>query len=272
MTTDYSAAIDAVFGPQEEPAAVSSLNTPADAVDTSGGITAALDARPGMMEQRARETLTPAPEQEPKEFPWSNPTAAWYTPPEEKPAEGISTETLRDQMAEREVMRHALLPEGEKDDGTGAFLRASFMLNAASQYSQDDALKAATASVTLGLPFGMTLENLEKASEMLEEYTPDKVKDFAPGFLRLVQYDYDSAILWRHDLATANAVSNAFDNAGEGLAGLSGGLALAGRLKSPVELDPESRAAALDRGANYAALPPGQAGAGRLRRSGARDG
>lgn len=211
MTTDYSAAIEAVFGPKEEPAAASSLNTPADAVDTSSGITAALDARPGMMEQRARETLTPAPEQEPKEFPWSNPTAAWYTPPEEKPAEGISTETLRDQMAEREVMRHALLPEGEKDDGTGAFLRASFMLNAASQYSQDDALKAATASVTLGLPFGMTLENLEKASEMLEEYTPDKVKDFAPGFLRLVQYDYDSAILWRHDLATANAVSNAFE-------------------------------------------------------------
>ena len=211
MTTDYSAAIEAVFGPKEEPAAASSLNTPADAVDTSSGITAALDARPGMMEQRARETLTPAPEQEPKEFPWSNPTAAWYTPPEEKPAEGISTETLRDQMAEREVMRHALLPEGEKDDGTGAFLRASFMLNAASQYSQDDALKAATASVTLGLPFGMTLENLEKASEMLEEYTPDKVKDFASGFLRLVQYDYDSAILWRHDLATANAVSNAFE-------------------------------------------------------------
>lgn len=190
---------------------MSNLPDTADAVNTSGGITAALDARPGMMEQRARETLTPAPEQEPKEFPWSNPTAAWYTPPEEKPAEGISTETLRDQMAEREVMRHALLPEGEKDDGTGAFLRASFMLNAASQYSQDDALKAATASVTLGLPFGMTLENLEKASEMLEEYTPDKVKDFAPGFLRLVQYDYDSAILWRHDLATANAVSNAFE-------------------------------------------------------------
>lgn len=239
---------------------MSNLPDAADAVDTSSGITAALDARPGMVEQRARETLTPAPEQEPKEFPWSNPTAAWYTPPEEKPAEGISTETLRDQMAEREVMRHILLPEGKTDDGTGALLRASFMLNAASQYSQDDALKAATASVTLGLPFGMTLENLEKASEMLEEYTPNKVKDFASGFLRLVQYDYDSAILWRHDLATANAVSNAFDNAGEGLAGLSGGLVLAGRLKNPVELDPESRAAALGRGVNYAALSLAQMG------------
>ena len=190
---------------------MSNLPDAADAVDTSSGITAALDARPGMMEQRARETLTPAPEQEPKEFPWSNPTAAWYTPPEEKPAEGISTETLRDQMAEREVMRHILLPEGKTDDGTGARLRASFMLNAASQYSQDDAFTAATTSAALGMPFGMTLDNLDKARDMLAEYTPDKVKDFAPGFLRLVQYDYDSAILWRHDLATANAVSNAFE-------------------------------------------------------------
>ena len=260
MTTDYSAAIDAVFGPQEEPAAVSSLNTPADAMDTSGGISAALDAAPGMVEQRARETLTPAPRPEAPEFPWSNPTAAWYTPPEEKPAEGISTETLRDQMAEREVMRHVLLPEGEKDDGTGALLRASFMLNAASRYSRDDVFTAAKASADLEMPLDMTLDNLDKARDMLAEYTPDKVKDFAPGFLRLVQYDYDSAILWRHDLATANAVSKAFDNAGEGLAGLSGGLALAGRLKSPVELDPESRAAALDRGANYAALPLAQMG------------
>lgn len=190
---------------------MSNLPDTADAVNTSGGITAALDARTGMMEQRARETLTPAPEQEPKEFPWSNPTAAWYTPPEEKPAEGISTETLRDQMAEREVMRHILLPEGKTDDGTGARLRASFMLNAASQYSQDDAFTAATTSAALGMPFGMTLDNLDKARDMLAEYTPDKVKDFAPGFLRLVQYDYDSAILWRHDLATANAVSNAFE-------------------------------------------------------------
>lgn len=239
---------------------MSNLPDAADAVDTSIGITAALDARPGMMEQRARETLTPAPEQEPKEFPWSNPTAAWYTPPEEKPAEGISTETLRDQMAEREVMRHALLPEGEKDDGAGAFLRASFMLNAASQYSQDDAFTAATTSAALGMPFGMTLDNLDKARDMLAEYTPTRVKDFAPGFLRLVQYDYDSAILWRHDLATANAVSNAFDNAGEGLAGLSGGLVLAGRLKNLVELDPESRAAALGRGVNYAALSLAQMG------------
>lgn len=239
---------------------MSNLPDAADAVDTSIGITAALDARPGMMEQRARETLTPAPEQEPKEFPWSNPTAAWYTPPEEKPAEGISTETLREQMAEREVMRHALLPEGEKDDGAGAFLRASFMLNAASQYSQDDAFTAATTSAALGMPFGMTLDNLDKARDMLAEYTPTRVKDFAPGFLRLVQYDYDSAILWRHDLATANAVSNAFDNAGEGLAGLSGGLVLAGRLKNLVELDPESRAAALGRGVNYAALSLAQMG------------
>ena len=260
MTTDYSSAIDAVFGPQEEPAGAPSHNAPADAVDTSGGITAALDASPGVTEQRARETLTPAPEQKPEEFPWSNPAAAWYTPPEEKPAPEFSTGTLRLQMAGREVLRHELLPEGKTDDGTGALLRASFALNAASQYSRDDAFTAATASAALGMPLGMTLDNLDKARDMLGEYTPAKVKDFAPGFLRLVQYDYDSAILWRHDLATANAVSKAFDNAGEGLAGLSGGLALAGRVKNPVELDPESRAAALDRGVNYAALSLAQMG------------
>ena len=260
MTTDYSSAIDAVFGPQEEPAGAPSHNAPADAVDTSGGITAALDASPGVTEQRARETLTPAPEQKPEEFPWSNPAAAWYTPPEEKPAQEFSTGTLRLQMAGREVLRHELLPEGKTDDGTGALLRASFALNAASQYSRDDAFTAATASAALGMPLGMTLDNLDKARDMLGEYTPAKVKDFAPGFLRLVQYDYDSAILWRHDLATANAVSKAFDNAGEGLAGLSGGLALAGRVKNPVELDPESRAAALDRGVNYAALSLAQMG------------
>lgn len=188
-----------------------SVDAPADAVDTSGGISAALDARPGMTEQRARETLTPAPEQEPKEFPWSNPTAAWYTPPEEKPAPEFSTGTLRGQMVERELLRHKLLPEGKTDDGTGALLRASFALNAASQYSQDDAFTAATASAALGMPLGMTLDNLDKARDMLGEYTPAKVKEFAPGFLRLVQYDYDSAILWRHDLATANAVNNAFE-------------------------------------------------------------
>ena len=164
-----------------------------------------------MMEQRARETLTPAPEQEPKEFPWSNPTAAWYTPPEEKPAEGISTETLRDQMAEREVMRHALLPEGEKDDGTGRFSARSFITQRRLAHSQDDALKAATASVTWACPFGMTLENLEKASEMLEEYTPDKVKDLpwlpAAGAVWTAIRLHSGGI----DLATANAVSNAFE-------------------------------------------------------------
>ena len=211
MTTDYSAAIEAVFGPQEEPAAAPSHNAPADAVDTSGGITAALDASPGVTEQRARETLTPAPEQKPEEFPWSNPAAAWYTPPEEKPAPEFSTGTLRGQMVERELLRHKLLPEGKTDDGTGALLRASFALNAASQYSQDDAFTAATASAALGMPLGMTLDNLDKARDMLGEYTPAKVKEFAPGFLRLVQYDYDSAILWRHDLATANAVNNALE-------------------------------------------------------------
>lgn len=196
MTTDYSAAIDAVFGPKES-AANSSPITPAGAVDTSGGISTALDAEPGMLEQRARETLTPAPRPEAPEFPWSNPTAAWYTPPEEKPAEGISTQTLHDQMAER--------------DGTGALLRASFMLNAASRYKPDEVFTAAQASSGLGMPLGMALDNPDRAGEMLAEYSPARVKDFAPGFLRLVQYDYDSAMLWRHDIATGNAIASAFD-------------------------------------------------------------
>ena len=30
------------------------------------------------------------------------------------------------------------------------------------------------------MPFGMTLDNLDKARDMLAEYTPDKVKDFRP--------------------------------------------------------------------------------------------
>ena len=78
MTRDYSAAIDAVFGPVEEAAPAPSFTLPADAANTSGGINAALDAMPGMVERGARERLTPAPALLAPEFPWSNPTAAWY--------------------------------------------------------------------------------------------------------------------------------------------------------------------------------------------------
>ncbi|WP_300882618.1 hypothetical protein [uncultured Desulfovibrio sp.] len=211
MTRDYSAAIDAVFGPVEEAAPAPSFTLPADAANTSGGINAALDAMPGMVERGARERLTPAPAPLAPEFPWSNPTAAWYTPPEEKAAEGISTQMLRGQMAEREITRHALFPEGENDDGAGGLLRASFMLNNASRYSQDDIFTAATLSAANGMPFDLTLDSLDKARDMLTEFTPANVRDFAPGFLRLVQYDYDSAMLWRHDIPTANAIAGSFD-------------------------------------------------------------
>lgn len=211
MTRDYSAAIDAVFGPVEEAAPAPSFTLPADAANTSGGINAALDAMPGMVERGARERLTPAPAPLAPEFPWSNPTAAWYTPPEEKAAEGISTQMLRGQMAEREITRHTLFPEGENDDGAGGLLRASFMLNNASRYSQDDIFTAATLSAANGMPFDLTLDSLDKARDMLTEFTPANVRDFAPGFLRLVQYDYDSAMLWRHDIPTANAIAGSFD-------------------------------------------------------------
>lgn len=211
MTRDYSAAIDAVFGPVEEAAPAPSFTLPADAANTSGGINAALDAMPGMVERGARERLTPAPAPLAPEFPWSNPTAAWYTPPEEKAAEGISTQMLRGQMAERKITRHTLFPEGENDDGAGGLLRASFMLNNASRYSQDDIFTAATLSAANGMPFDLTLDSLDKARDMLTEFTPANVRDFAPGFLRLVQYDYDSAMLWRHDIPTANAIAGSFD-------------------------------------------------------------
>ena len=60
------------------------------------------------------------------------------------------------------------------------------------------------------MPFDVTLDNLAAARLAGSEIVPDDIKNFAPAFLRLVQYDYDSAILWRHDLATANAVAEAF--------------------------------------------------------------
>lgn len=212
MTRDYSAAIDAVFGQQEESGVATAANIPFGAVDTSGGISAALDAEPGMVEQAARERLTPPVAQESPVSDYADPTAGWYTPPEESLSQGISTEALRGQMAEREILRHAYLPEGPEDDGTGGLLRASFMLNNASRYSQDDVFTAATAAAALGMPYDMTLESLPTAKDMLAEFTPANIKNFAPGFLRLVQYDYDAAMLWRHDLPTANSISRAFES------------------------------------------------------------
>ncbi|MBQ9407409.1 MAG: hypothetical protein IJU37_11825, partial [Desulfovibrio sp.] len=88
---DYSAAIDSVFGPQAAPQQPSGQQALPDAVDTSGGITAALDAQPGMMEQQARQAFTPnvssTTDQQPPvtpaepEIDLADPTAGWYAPP-----------------------------------------------------------------------------------------------------------------------------------------------------------------------------------------------
>lgn len=115
---------------------------------------------------------------------------------------------LREQMMEREAIRSALRPvDGDVESG---LVRATFMLNEASKHSQGDALSAWQLSQKLGMPFDVTLDNLAAARLAGSEIAPDDIKSFAPAFLRLVQYDYDAAILWRHDLATANAVAEAF--------------------------------------------------------------
>lgn len=254
MTRDYSAALERVFGPK--PGAVNadvlSGPVPADALDVSGGIRAALDAEPGLMEQRARQAFTPAPQAasepvEPAEY-LLNPTSTWYTPPERKEPRGVSTDTLRLQMAEREVLRHAVLPEGPEDDGSGGLLRASFMLNSASRHKMDDVFSAASLSGALGMPLDMTLDSLDTAKELAAEFTPEKIKTFAPGFLRLVQHDYDAAMLWRHDIPTANAVSSAFDL----LPSMSGGLGLAEEIRNRERPEADSLTAALDRGVHSA--------------------
>ena len=115
---------------------------------------------------------------------------------------------LREQMMEREATRSALRPvDGDAESG---LVRATFMLNAASKHSQGDAMSAWQLSQKLDMPFDVTLDNLAVARLAGSEIVPDDIKSFAPAFLRLVQYDYDAAILWRHDLATANAVAEAF--------------------------------------------------------------
>ncbi|MBQ9407413.1 MAG: hypothetical protein IJU37_11845, partial [Desulfovibrio sp.] len=185
---DYSAAIDSVFGPMTPetfPQGMSkaSPSIPAgNAVDTSSGIANALDAQPGTMEQQTRQAFTPAStaDQQPPvtpaepEIDLADPTAGWYAPPtKQAPAapnddfhddsRRFDTFAVRALMAERVVLRHQLLPEGQDDAGQGALIRASFMLNNASRYKQDDVYTAITASAALGLPLDMTLDSLPKA-------------------------------------------------------------------------------------------------------------
>lgn len=207
------------------------------AVDTSGGINAALSISPSEAQQDVRKAiLNPVQMGNPdgmtamsaSDDSWKDALAGTLNdygmgdavdlygnakvgpqrqaePP--TPAEDPSAK-LREQMMEREVTRSALRPvDGDAESG---LVRAAFMLNAASKHSQGDAMSAWQLSQKLDMPFEVTLDNLAAARLAGSEIVPDDIKSFAPAFLRLVQYDYDAAILWRHDLATANAVAEAF--------------------------------------------------------------
>lgn len=207
------------------------------AANTSGGIVASLTAQPGMMEQTAREGLiSPQPAAEANQdgmTAMSSADDSWkgslsgvlddhgvgqYEPGKSALRDPFPTiqntnDTLRGQMAERNSLRSEVGIPGDEGGFSPELQRAAFMLNAASQYSQDDAFSAYAISKALNMPFEMTLDNKEIAHNLANEFTPEKVKDFAPSLIRLAQYDYDSVLLWRHDLATANAVAEAFNPA-----------------------------------------------------------
>lgn len=207
------------------------------AVDTSGGINAALSVSPSESQQDVRKALlNPVQMGNPdgmtamdsSDDSWKDALAGTlndygmgdavdlYGNAKVGPQQQAEPPTLaedpnaklREQMMEREATRSALRPvDGDAESG---LVRATFMLNAASKHSQDDAMSAWQLSQKLDMPFDVTLDNLAAARLAGSEIVPDDIKSFAPAFLRLVQYDYDAAILWRHDLATANAVAEAF--------------------------------------------------------------
>ena len=206
------------------------------AVDTSGGINAALSVTPSKTQQDVRKAiLNPVQRGNPdgmtamsvSDDSWKDALAGTLNDygmgdavdlygnakvgPQrqaEPPIIEDPNAKLREQMMEREATRSALRPvDGDAESG---LVRATFMLNAASKHSQGDAMSAWQLSQKLDMPFDVTLDNLAAARLAGSEIVPDDIKSFAPAFLRLVQYDYDAAILWRHDLATANAVAEAF--------------------------------------------------------------
>lgn len=207
-----------------------------DAVDTSGGINNALSILPSEVQQNVRKTLlNPVQMGNPdgmtsmnsSDDSWKDALAGTLNDygmgdavdlygnanvgPQlqaEPPIIEDPNAKLREQMMEREVTRSALRPlDGDAESG---LVRATFMLNAASKHSEDEVTSAWQLSQKLDMPFDVTLDNLAAARLAGSEIVPDDIKSFAPAFLRLVQYDYDAAILWRHDLATANAVAEAF--------------------------------------------------------------
>ena len=206
------------------------------AVDTSGGINAALSISPSETQQDVRKAiLNPVQMGNPdgmtamnsSDDSWKDALAGTLNDygmgdavdlygnakvgPQlqaEPPIIEDQNAKLREQMMEREATRSALRPvDGDAESG---LVRATFMLNAASKHSQGDAMSAWQLSQKLDMPFEVTLDNLAAARLAGSEIVPDDIKSFAPAFLRLVQYDYDATILWRHDLATANAVAEAF--------------------------------------------------------------
>lgn len=245
------------------------------AVDTSGGINAALTAEPGMMPQQVRKgLLLPIARGNPdgmtavtsNDDSWKDALAGTlndYGMPDTVDLYGNAkvgpqlqaepptlTEDpnakLRKQMMEREIARSELRPmDGDAESG---LVRATFMLNAASKHSFGDAMSAWQLSQKLDMPFDMTLENLAAARLSASEIVPEDIKDFAPAFLRLAQYDYDSVLFWQHDLATANAVAAAFDGLDSNrIGGLSGGLRYAGERRMLPD-DPDSRLTAIAHG------------------------
>ena len=245
------------------------------AVDTSGGINSALAAEPGMMPQQVRKGLLfPIARGNPdgmtavtsSDDSWKDALAGTLNDygmadtvdlygsanigPQLQAEPPTLTEApnakLREQMMEREVTRSELRPmDGDVESG---LVRATFMLNAASKHSFGDAMSAWQLSQKLDMPFDMTLENLAAARLSASEIVPEDIKDFAPAFLRLAQYDYDSALFWQHDLATANAVAAAFDGLDSNrIGGLSGGLRYAGERRMLPD-DPDSRLTATAHG------------------------
>ncbi|WP_297892123.1 hypothetical protein [uncultured Desulfovibrio sp.] len=237
MTRNYEEIAEGLFGvsPQQSP-----QPAPLEAegaVDTSGGINAALSISPSETQQNVRKAiLNPVQMGNPdgmtamsaSDDSWKDALAGTlndygmgdavdlYGNAKVGPQLQAEPPTLaedpnaklREQMMEREATRSALRPlDGDAESG---LVRATFMLNAASKHSQGDAMSAWQLSQKLDMPFEVTLDNLAAARLAGSEIVPDDIKSFAPAFLRLVQYDYDAAILWRHDLATANAVAEAF--------------------------------------------------------------
>lgn len=273
--TNWNNIVQDLFG---QPNANTTPPTPLEAdgaVDTSSGITAALSVSPSEMQQDVRKAiLTPVQKGNPdgmtamssNDGRWKDALAGALDDygmgdsvdlygnakvgPQLQAEPPTLTEDpnakLREQVAERELLRAQLRPE-DGDAGSG-LVRAAFMLNAAAPYTNDDAVTAWQLSQKLNMPLHMTLGSLDTAKRMAAEIVPQDLKDFAPAFLRLAQYDYDSVLFWQHDLTTANAVAAAFDGLDSNrIGGLSGGLRYAGERRMLPD-DPDSRLTATAHG------------------------